>query len=102
MTGEFNFKLEETNVVEYEENKKLICQDGLISSIWFQPRLDQFLTGLLDNDNPSVSIKTLDKDNIECYKTEIKGIILESLKAKENRISIQLEILERLKEKINY
>jgi hypothetical protein len=92
--GEFKFEMEEGNVIEYEENKKLICQYGLITSHWHAPKLDEFFTGLLDSDNPKVSIKTLDINNINRYKKAIKDIISQSLNKKKNKIFEQLEILK--------
>jgi len=70
----FKDELTTSEVIEYVKDKYITIQDGFTTTK-FNYKLDIFLVGLLNTDNPSVTIETLDYKNIEGYKAEVRNFI---------------------------
>lgn len=79
----FTDELTTSEVIEYVKDKYITTQDQFTTTKFtttkfncdFNCNLDVYFVGLLNTNNPSVTIETLDYDNIEIYKAEVREFI---------------------------
>jgi len=87
--GKFVISVEERSVVhkgdfiEYRMGSCILCQQH----VW---TLDRFRTGLLNTDNPEISVETLDAAKLEPYKSQILQMMKDYLQQKADTTQKQL------------